>query len=158
MAYNGNGYRRVLVGVSGSLGGMTALHRAVSEARRFDAEVLAVMATSPAIHAVDQVEVERTMAERMLASLLESAFGTGGRPPGLRFTAFAALGGAGPVLTRMADRDGDLLVVGAPRRRLLPGFSTARYCTTHATCPVLVVPVPVLRRQDDGTRLHASEI
>ncbi|MCX4781680.1 universal stress protein [Streptomyces sp. NBC_01264] len=150
-------YGRVIVGVSGSTGSITALHRAVSEARRLDAEVLAVLATTPDIHTADHIATERTMAERMLTSVLESAFGAGGRPPGVRFSALAALGGAGPVLTRIADRDDDLLIVGAPRRRILPGFSTARYCTTHATCPVLVVPLPVLRKQLGTAPLHTSE-
>ncbi|WP_323186048.1 universal stress protein [Streptomyces sp. NBC_00047] len=90
--------------------------------------------------------------------VLESVFGTGGRPPGVRFSAVAALGGAGPVLTRTADRDGDLLVVGARRRRLLPGFSTARYCAAHAPCPVLVVPLPTLRSQPDVAVVDASEL
>nr|WSW48774.1 universal stress protein [Streptomyces sp. NBC_01001] len=64
----------------------------------------------------------------------------------------------GPVLTRTADRDGDLLVVGARRRRLLPGFSTARYCAAHAACPVLVVPLPTLRTQPDVAVVDASEL
>ncbi|MGP3690656.1 universal stress protein [Streptomyces sp. IBSNAI002] len=152
------GYRRVVVGVSGSMGSVAALHRAVSEARRFDAEVLAVMATTPNVHAADHITVERTMAEGALASVLESAFGADGRPPGLRFHAFAALGSAGLVLTAAADRDDDLLVVGAPRRRLLPGFSTARYLMAHATCPVLVVPLPSLRKRRGTSSLHASEV
>ncbi|MFD5097421.1 universal stress protein [Streptomyces albidochromogenes] len=84
-----------------------------------------------------------------------------GRPgpaPGVRFSAVAALGGAGPVLTRTADRDGDLLVVVARGRRLLPGFSTARYCAAHAACLVLVVPLPTLRTQPDVAVVDASEL
>ncbi|MFE9560031.1 universal stress protein [Streptomyces sp. NPDC006487] len=152
------GYQRIVVGVSGSTGSITALHRAVGEARRCGAEVVAVLASAPTVHTADYILTERSVAEHLLDSVLDSAFGTGGRPTGVRFSALAALGGAGPVLTRVADREGDLLVVGSPRRRLLPGFSTARYCATHATCPVLVVPVPTLSTRTGLAPLHASEI
>jgi tRNA(Ile)-lysidine synthase TilS/MesJ len=39
-----SGTRRIVVGVSGSLGSLAALHRAVDQARRTGAEVLAVLA------------------------------------------------------------------------------------------------------------------
>jgi len=52
-------------------------------------------------------------------------------------------GEPGAALTAHADRDDDLLVVGVGRRglvrRLFSG-SVARYCLSHAACPVLAVP------------------
>ncbi|WP_405497514.1 universal stress protein [Streptomyces sp. NBC_00096] len=134
--------RRIVVGLSGSLESFTALHRAVAEARRCGAEVLAVLAVAPPLHAADQIPLEVESAERQLTDLLESAFGSGG-PEGVPFAATAVLGSPGLALTQIADRQGDLLIVGAPRRRLrFPGSSTARHCAARATCPVLVVPLP----------------
>ncbi|RSS79464.1 universal stress protein [Streptomyces sp. WAC06614] len=149
-------YRRITVGLSGSLGSITALHRAVREARRCGAEVQVVHATSLSHYTVDFVGLELAAAEQSMNFMLESAFGTGGRPPGVRLTPRVLLGGAGPVLVHAADRDDELLVVGAPRRRLI-GRGAARYCMTHATCPVLVVPLPTLRHQPGAVPFHMRE-
>ncbi|MCB5167470.1 universal stress protein [Streptomyces bambusae] len=148
--------RRIIVGLSGSLESFTALHRAVAEARRCGAEVLAVLAVPPTAHTPEQVVAERQLGERLLSSLLEDAFGAAA-PPGVRFSAVSLLGGAGPVLTGVADREGDLLVVGAPRRRLrFPGTSTARHCAARATCPVLVVPLPFAAAVPAGPQTTAT--
>ncbi|MEU1541118.1 universal stress protein [Actinacidiphila glaucinigra] len=40
----------------------------------------------------------------------------------------------------IAQRDGDLLVVGAGRRRGPWRSPVARHCLAHASCPVLTVP------------------
>ncbi|MFB7055382.1 universal stress protein [Streptomyces vinaceus] len=151
------GYRRIFVGISGSLSSFTALHRAVELARRSDAELHAVLATAPGIHTVDHIQLEQSMAARLLASILESAFGADGCPPDVSFSAHSVLGGAGPILTQMADRENDLIVIGAARRRRLPDFSTMRYCTTHAACPVLVVPTPALPKMSPAIRLGIRE-
>jgi nucleotide-binding universal stress UspA family protein len=56
----------------------------------------------------------------------------------------------GPALVAMADRAGDLLVVGSGGRgqfgRAIHG-SVVRYCLAHARCPVLAVPPPDMIRE-----------
>lgn len=141
--------RRIVVGVSGSLGSLTALHRALDEARRGDAELLAVLAWEPpggelahgrAVFPASLAELRQAAGERLLGAL-RTAFGDAG--PGVPFRGLVVRGTAGRALVECADRDGDLLVVGAGcrgwvHRALSP--STSRYCLAHATCPVLAVP------------------
>ncbi|MCD0482584.1 universal stress protein [Streptacidiphilus sp. ASG 303] len=155
------GGRRVVVGVSGSLGSLAALHRAVGEARRTGAEVLAVLAWEPPggefgyrrFPCPPLLGECRRLARERLRAALDAALG--GADPGVRVLSWAVRGRAGEVLVRTADRDADLLVVGTgprgvPARALRP--SPARYCLTHASCPVLAVPPSPLRR--DLEALH----
>jgi len=56
-------------------------------------------------------------------------------------------GETGPVLVAVADRPGDLLVIGTGRRASLGRAlrkSVGRYCLAHARCPVLAVPPSAL--------------
>ncbi|MET7389990.1 universal stress protein [Streptomyces sp. NPDC005529] len=145
----GPGRRRVVVGVSGSPGSLAALHRAVYEARRGGADLLAVLAWEPPggtygyRRAICPPPVEnlRQDAGRRLLDALGSAFGPDG--PEVPFQAVVVQGAAGPALVESAAGEGDLLVVGAGgrgplRRALFP--SVARYCLARAGCPVLAVP------------------
>lgn len=141
---------RVVVGVSGSLGSLTALGRAAEEARHRGAELWPVLAweppggdptarRSPAATAMVP-EWERLARERLVGALRE-VFGVTGT--GLPGQALVARGAPGPVLVRIVDREGDLLVVGAGgrgrlHRALSP--SVGRYCLSRAACPVLAVP------------------
>ncbi|WP_371547115.1 universal stress protein [Streptomyces sp. NBC_00554] len=141
--------RRIVVGVSGSLGSLVALHRAVGEARRGGAELLAVLAwelpggelaSRRAVFPSPVDELRRAAGERLLGAL-RTAFGDAG--PGVPFRGLVVRGTPGRALVECADRDGDLLVVGAGcrgwvHRAFSP--STARYCLAHADCPVLAVP------------------
>ncbi|MFI9269337.1 universal stress protein [Kitasatospora sp. NPDC052896] len=148
--------RRIVVGVSGSLGSLAALHRAVAEARRTDAALLAVLAwvppggeysfrrspCPPLVSACRDAAVER-----MLAAVTE-AFPTG--DPGVPLECVAVRGEPGVVLVGAADRSDDLLVVGAGRpgplcRLLRP--SVTSYCVRRAGCPVLTVPRLALQRE-----------
>ncbi|MFJ1708043.1 universal stress protein [Kitasatospora sp. NPDC088346] len=154
------GGRRVVVGVSGSLGSLAALHRAVAEAVTRGAEVLAVLAWVPQggehgyrlAPCPPLLTAWREAAAARLAEALDEAFG--GAPAGVGFSARAVRGDAGEVLVRTADRPGDLLVVGAGggllRRGLRP--SVTAYCVRRAGCPVLAVPRPALQR--DLADLH----
>ncbi|MFJ8159554.1 universal stress protein [Streptomyces sp. NPDC096136] len=141
--------RRVVVGVNGSPGSLTALHRAAAEARLRGAELWAVLAwqapggglgsrTSCVCSPFPEC---RAAAVERLRGALDAAFGQGG--PGVALAGRAVRGLPGAALVE-AVRDGDdLLVVGAgPRGRLLRGLrpSVARYCLAHAPCPVLAVP------------------
>ncbi|MYV39091.1 universal stress protein [Streptomyces sp. SID1328] len=141
---------RVVVGVSGSLGSLTALGRAADEARNRRAELWPVLAweppggdlaarRSPASAALIPAW-ERTARERLVGALREVF---GGSDTGLPGQALIARGAPGPALVQIADREGDILVVGAGRRNrvyraLSP--SVGRHCLAHAACTVLAVP------------------
>ncbi|WP_051811966.1 universal stress protein [Kitasatospora sp. MBT63] len=152
--------RRIVVGVGGSLGSLAALHRAVAEAARTDAEVLAVLAWAPQggehgyrlAPCPPLLSLWRDAAAHRLAQALDDAFG--GMPAGVRLTAEAVRGDTGGVLVRTADRAGDLLVVGAGGGLLHRGLrpSVTAYCVRRALCPVLTVPRPAL--QQDLAELH----
>ncbi|GAA2301369.1 universal stress protein [Streptomyces caniferus] len=155
------GTRRFVVGVSGSLGSLAALHRAVGEVRHGGAELLVVLAWeapggAPACHRAPcpplLAAVHRRAEERLRAAL-DAAF-VGDLVP---YRATTVRGPAGEVLVAAADHPGDVLVVGVARGgrwRRLVWPSVARYCVSHATCPVLTVPpsplqhdLSVLRRR-----------
>ncbi|MER6355992.1 universal stress protein [Streptomyces sp. NPDC001634] len=141
---------RVVVGVSGSLGSLTALGRAAEEARRREAELWPVLAWEPpgGDHAARRFpaavvmvqEWERLARERLVGALREVF---GGTDTGLPGQALVVRGAPGAMLVRIADRKDDILVVGAGQRgrvhrALSP--SAGRFCLAHATCPVLAVP------------------
>jgi len=144
--------RRYVVGVSGSLGSLAALHQAVGEARHHGIELLMILAWEPpggdpaCLRAPCPpllADLRRKAEERIWAAR-DAAFAGGPVPCGVT----TARGPAGKVLVAAADRPGDVLVVGAGRRgkwnRLRP--SVTRYCLAHATCPVLAVPPSPLQR------------
>ncbi|WP_457033341.1 universal stress protein [Kitasatospora sp. P5_F3] len=148
--------RRIVVGVSGSLGSLAALHRAVEEGRRTDREVLAVLAWLPQggeqgyrlAPCPPLLAAWRDCAEARLTEALDGAFG--GAPADVRLSAHVVRGDTGPVLVHAADRPDDLLVLGAGsgswlRRGLRP--SVTAYCVKRAACPTLVVPQPTLQRE-----------
>lgn len=147
--YDTSAAARVVVGVSGSLGSVTALRRAAALARRLGAELWPVLAweppggdpaarRSPAAGLL--VEEWQRLAKQRLASVLEEIFGEDG--PGVPMHAVIVRGTPGRALVATADRDDDLLVVGAGRRGLQRAFSgrVSRHCLAHADCPVLAVP------------------
>ncbi|MGD3109885.1 universal stress protein [Streptomyces sp. YGL11-2] len=151
---NEPGYR-VVAGVSGSLGSLTALHRAASEARATGATLWAVLAWEPPGGDIahrggpspEPLAAWRRMAVDRLADALDTAFGSAG--PGVPLERLVVQGKPGGVLLEAADRPHDLLVVGAGargriRRALWP--SVARYCLARACCPVLAVPPSPLHR------------
>ncbi|MEU2338580.1 universal stress protein [Streptomyces sp. NPDC013172] len=141
---------RLVVGVSGSPGSITALVRAADEARRRGAELWPVHAwvppggdlaarRSPAAAFVIP-EWERLARERLLRVLHDVFGGAGSGLPG---QALLARGAPGPALVEIAGREGDVIVVGAGRRGPLHRVlrpSVGRYCLAHACCPVLAVP------------------
>jgi len=167
---------RVAVGVSGSLGSLTALARAAAEARRRGAELWPVLVREPpggelsarrtTAAAVLAEDWERPARER-LRTALSDVFGS---PHfGLPGQALLVRGTPGPTLVRIADREDDVLVVGAGgrgrlRRALWP--SVSRYCLARAGCPVLAVPpsplqptpAAVRRRNAWGLRLDTGSL
>ncbi|MEU0968723.1 universal stress protein [Streptomyces sp. NPDC005917] len=141
---------RVVVGVSGSLRSVTALCRAAAEARRREAQLWPVLAweppggelaarRTPAPPAL-VAEWQRAARQRLL-DVLDEFFGEAG-PPGVPLHGLVVRATPGLALVETANREDDILVVGAGRRRWYRAFSgrVARYCLAHATCPVLAVP------------------
>ncbi|MFJ8627961.1 universal stress protein [Kitasatospora sp. NPDC093550] len=151
---------RVVVGVSGSLGSLAALHRAAAEAKERGAELLPVLAWEPPggefgyrrSPCPPLLAAVRDAAEQRLHAALDAAFG--GAVPGVPLRPVVIRGETGPALVQVADRPGDLLVLGqsgSPLRRRLRR-SVSAYCARKAGCPVLTVPVPALL-----TELHELE-
>ncbi|WP_406195584.1 universal stress protein [Kitasatospora sp. NBC_01560] len=158
-----DGRGRIVVGVSGSLGSLAALHRAVAEARGADAEVLAVHCWTPAggefgyrrSPCPPLLSACRDAAATRLRQALDEAFGGGFA--GVRLRSRIVRGETGRALVASADRPGDLLVLGAggrgPIARVLrPSVTT--HCVRHATCPVLAVPRPPLQRELEALERH----
>jgi nucleotide-binding universal stress UspA family protein len=149
-------YRRVVVGVDDSAGGLAALQRAVSMARSGDAQLVAVRSWDIGLprhggrrhrHRNHAMVLLYNGAQRRIESdhVVRQAFqtATGGIPDDVAVTIRTPEGDPGLVLTRIAKTEGDLLVVGTQRGhhavRLVHG-SVSRYCSKHAQCPVVVVP------------------
>ncbi len=144
---------RIVVGVSGSPSSLEALRAAEGEARRRGAELLAVLAWSPACGEIasrrapssDLLAIWEQQACARLRNSFDEAFG--GFPAGLVVRPFVVRADPGMALVDIADRPEDLLVVGAGGRgwptRLFHG-SVSRYCVAHAVCRVLAVPPPAL--------------
>jgi nucleotide-binding universal stress UspA family protein len=144
---------RIVVGVHGSLGSLQALRWAAEEARERRVPLVAVTAWVPpggdfAERSHPSPYLRRVWTEAASSRLTE-AFdaGLGGVPDDLCLRLLVARGDTGPVLVDVADKPGDLLVIGTGRRspagRALRR-SVGRYCLAHAKCPVLAVPPSAL--------------
>lgn len=148
--------RRIFVGVNGSVSSLHALRRAVAEARLRDAVLYSVIAwTPPGGETLDRRTPEPHLRRAWLTAALctlRSAWddALGAVPDDIPVYLRGDRGHPGWVLTELADRDDDLIVVGAghggPLRRATH-HSVARYCVARAVCPVVVVPPPPLARQ-----------
>ncbi|MEV0187101.1 universal stress protein [Kitasatospora purpeofusca] len=154
------GTTRVIVGLSGSLGSLAALYRAVSEAARLDAVLVPVAAWSPADgdrrgpRPLSELE---HAARRRIDTAFEQAFC--GYPAGLVIHPLTVRGPAGPALVSAVTGPDDRLVVGTGGQgrvdRLLHG-SVLGHCRAHAPCPVLAVsPSELLERLEFSARIGA---
>src|SRR5579884_3561935 len=100
---------RVVVGVSGSLSSLAALHRAVEEARTRNALLVPVLAWTPpggeiAYHrspCPPLLREWRAGAEQRLRTAFDQAFG--GTPTGVAVRSLVVRGEPGPALVRIAD-------------------------------------------------------
>ncbi|WP_019931852.1 universal stress protein [Nocardia sp. BMG111209] len=149
-------FPRIVVGVSGSLGSLAALHRAVGEARRRpEAEVVAVLAWQPPGGEYAQsrypcpelLDVARSAARGRLLAALDDAFA--GIDPGVPLRAELIRGEPVDALLACAEQPDDLLVVGSGGGRLRRGLRrpVSARLVRRAVCPVLVVPKPELQRE-----------
>ncbi|HEX6472122.1 MAG TPA: universal stress protein [Streptosporangiaceae bacterium] len=145
---------RVIVGFDDSPAARWALAWAVGEARLRDLPLLVAHVIQPdregvrapalpgvpAVPAVDDLAGIQRGSSVAIARLLAEMTG----PAGPEATATCPYGHAGAVLTELAH-DGDLLVIGQGRRRLLSRLlrgSTQGYCARHARATLVVVPAP----------------
>jgi nucleotide-binding universal stress UspA family protein len=142
---------RVIVAVDDGLSGLNALRRAVAEARQRRTMLYAVRAWNMTFSwDLSAVSLRHELARDALSFAYRSFdLAMGGLPVDLDVRIETAFGKTGQALVDYADRDGDLLVVGAGRHSLLHGWrpAVARYCVGRAGCAVLVVPAPILARE-----------
>lgn len=158
---------RIIVGITGTLANLAALHAAVEQARRSAVPLVAIHTWLPVGGEVGYhrdpcaplVPVWRQQARNTLACAFIDAFGT--TPADIDVELMVLRGEAGPTLVAAAYSSNDLLVVGSGRRGPFAGLrygSVSRYCFTHARCPVLAVPPPALiselRSQRTRRRTH----
>lgn len=152
-------YRRVVVGVDDSAGGLAALRCAVSMARAGHSQLVAVRCWDIGLprhggrrsrhgrhHGVLLFYngVQQCMAsDNLVRDVFRAALG--GIPKDLAVTISTPGGDPGAVLTRIAAADGDVLVVGTRpghhAKRLIYG-SVSKYCYNRARSPVVVVSAP----------------
>jgi nucleotide-binding universal stress UspA family protein len=146
---------QVVVGVSGSLASLQALRYGVAEARRRRAGLTVLHAYRPGACSDPAVldalrESELRAAQQRLRRWLDD--GLGGPPTDLPLRQIVVPGPAGAALVGHAGGEHDLLVIGASRRRPVARWSgrVGSYCTTRASCPVVVVPPSRLARELGG--------
>lgn len=159
--------RRVVVGVHGSLGSLQALRWAAEEARERQIVLVAVIAWMPpggdlAERTHPSPALRRVWRDAARQRLLE-AFnnGLGGMPHDLEVHARVERGETGSVLVDVADKPGDLLVIGTGRRSFFMRAlrsSVGRYCLAHAKCPVLAVPPSALMDEMSHGRLRMRAV
>ena len=157
--------RRVVVGVSGSLGSLQALRRAADEARAREATLVPVIAWIPPggdfaerSHPSPYLrQIWREAARQRLADAFDA--GLGGLPDDVAVLARIERGEPGPVLVDVAPSPDDLLVIGTGRRSPIGRAlhkSIGRYCLAHARCPVLAVPPSALMAELGDGRMKRS--
>lgn len=150
---------RIIVGVDDSAGGLAALRWAVCRARSRHSQLLAVRAWALKLprhggrlirddrHRHVVVAFEGTVQRSAATAVIKRSFheASGGIPADVAVQIAIPEGDPGVVLTDLAGRDGDLLVVGTqpghPGRQAMHG-SVSGYCARHASCPVAVIPAP----------------
>ncbi len=140
----------IVAGVDGSEGGHRALAWAVQQAAALGGTVQAVSAwsfdgveISPVVTADRGSALDRT--QRLLTPAVTAVTAGYETPPPI--AAEAVEGRPAAVLARAA-KDADLLVLGShghSRMRHTVLGSVSDECVRHATCPVVVVPVPATR-------------
>jgi nucleotide-binding universal stress UspA family protein len=155
-----SGVRRVVVGVSGSPGGLQALRYAADLARVHDAALVPVLTWLPPGGDLAERrypsralrQIWQDAAWQRLWNAIELAFG--GVPGDLAARSKVLRGEPARVLADIASQPGDVLVVGAGRRGPARPLACriSRYCLAHARCPVLAVPPPALARFSHGPR------
>lgn len=147
---------RIVVGIDGSPHSRHMLAFAVEEARRRDATIDAVYAYAPPVYwsapefgvliprpEAEVVEDAEELLDRELVDV----------PDDVRVDRVVVEGPAARALLETA-RGADLLIVGSRGRGGFMGLllgSTSHQVVTHATCPVVVVPMHDGEAAEEGT-------
>lgn len=151
---------RVIVGVDGSLGSLGALRRAVAEARQRSAQLIAVRVVSQELSWVGALcDDDLAVLGQQLHDAFQDALGD--VPSDLETQSLVLVGATGRALVDFADREDDLLVVGASERHRPRRWwhrSVSAYCVRHARCPVLSVPLPEFARTMRRVRLPRRRV
>lgn len=155
-------HRRIVVGLDRSAGGRRALKWALDEALRRGAELHVVTAwhwdgIEESFLGASNPDEAHDAAEQHQREALEATLsGAGQRPP---VVPRLLRGDSADVLVN-AGRDADFLVVAShgrrARRRHAPLGSVSARVVQHATCPVVIVPVPLAERGKDTGRTTAQ--
>jgi len=150
---------RIIVGVDDSPGGLAALRWAVHRAQARHCQLIAVRAWALRLprHGGRRIRDDRhrhvvvsfagSVQRSTAGAVIQRSFQltSGGIPADVPVRIATPEGDPGTVLTGMAQRDGDLLVVGTrpghSARHAVHG-SVSGYCARHARCPVAVIPAP----------------
>ena len=138
---SGTAAGRVVVGVDGSEGALTALRWALDEARLRSAPLEVVHAWSY-VSAAGQQYVPYDVMHRAARGLLSAAVAALGGTGSVAITETLAQGPAAEVLLRAAE-GAALLVVGTRGRGGFAGLllgSVSQHVAQRAACPVTIVP------------------
>lgn len=146
---------RIVVGIDGSPHSRHMLAFAIEEARRRDASIDAVYAYAPPVYwsapefgvliPRPEAEVVEDATELLARELAEV-------PADVRVEQVVVEGPAARALLETA-RGADLIVVGSRGRGGFMGLllgSTSHQVVTHATCPVVVVPMAAEAETQEG--------
>ena len=152
--------RKIVVGLDRSAGGRRALEWALGEAMRRGSELHVVTAwhwdgiEESFLGASNPEEAQGAAEQHQREALDEVLSGMGQRPP---VVPQVLRGDSADVLVH-AGQDAELLVVGShgrsSARHALLGSVSGRVLQ-HATCPVVVIPVPQAERGKDTGRTAA---
>jgi len=148
--------RRIVVGVGDVSDGARALAWALAEARRRGTPVLAVRAwrdsSPPGPLRAERFELFGRAAGEVLVEAFHIA--AGGVPNDIECRLLVREGRTVDVLLGAANREDDLLVVGASRHRSWwPFGQTVSRCAHRAGCLVVVVPRSALARSAPARKL-----
>jgi nucleotide-binding universal stress UspA family protein len=132
---------RVVVGLSGSLAGYEALRYALERARVGGMRMIAVRTYKRSSRAAAQWNTA-IKAEAAAEAMRIFDEAVGGVPKDVVLNVLVKAGPVGSALTETAQQRGDVLVIGASRRRF--GGVVARHCGRRAACTVIIVPPPEL--------------
>jgi nucleotide-binding universal stress UspA family protein len=157
----------LVVGVDESANADAALRYALEEAGRRGASLRAVIACRPpemsafsySIYQVPNPKQVRTAAAAAVARRVEKIRSSVPAAAAVRVEVVAESGSPASVLVDAA-RDADLLVVGQRGRGVLRSAllgSVGLGVVLNASCPVTVVPAPVLGGASDGVSRSARE-
>ncbi len=148
---------RVIVGIDDSPAGLAALATATDMARSYGARLVAVRSWALGLprhggrrfrhlsHRYVILSFSGTAQRAAATVLIGNAFAAavGRVPKDVAVTFETPASDPAVALIGLASQPGDLIVVGTCGghliRRLVHG-SVSRYCTRHASCPVVVVP------------------